>query len=133
VWAHLPDLKAKYLAAARISGRQGFNLAKADYLLPPEVREVELGGYTGRPGEVIRVDAVDDFEVKGVEVIIRELAGAVIERGAAVPENGSWLYQAQTEVADGKVVRIETIATDHPGHTASRRVDHVCGPSADAF
>jgi hypothetical protein len=128
VWATQPDLQAKYKAAAREQGRQGFHLAKADFRLPPKVQDITLGGYTGNPGEIIRMTATDDFEVKEVGVVIRDLTGGLIEQGAAVQENGTWAYRAQTQVPTGRTVVIEATATDHPGHTGSKRVDHACGP-----
>jgi hypothetical protein len=128
VWKTQPDLQARYHAAAREQGRQGFNLAKADFRLPPKVQEIELELYTGNPGEVIRVIATDDFEVKAVGVVIRDLNGGLIEQGAAVQEDGAWVYRAQTQVPAGQTVVIEAAAADHPGHTGTKRVDHSCGP-----
>ena len=130
VWATNPELRAKYNAAAREQGRQGFHLAKADFRLPPTVQEIDLDGYAGNSGEIIRIVAQDDFEVKAVGVIIRDLAGGLIEQGAAAQENGTranWVYRAQTQVPAGQTVVIEATATDHPDHTGTRRVDHACG------
>jgi hypothetical protein len=128
VWANQPDLQATYKAAAREQGRQGFHLAKSDFRLRPELQDIDLEGYTGNPGEIIRVTATDDFEVKEVDVVIRDLAGGMIERGSAAGEDGTWAYRAQTQVPAGQTVVIEATARDHPGHTASKRVDHACGP-----
>jgi hypothetical protein len=128
VWATQPDLQAKYKAVARERGHEGFHLAKADFRLPPKVEEIALGGYTGNPGEIIRLTATDDFEVKAVDVVVRDLTGALIEQGAAVQEHGNWAYRAQTQVPAGQTVMIEAMATDHPEHTGSKRVDHACGP-----
>jgi hypothetical protein len=128
VWATQPELKARYHAAAQRSHGRGFDLAKSDYRLRPVVEDIDLAGYTGHAGEVIRVRAVKKFEVKAVGVKIRDLSGAVLEEGAAVPENGWWAYTAQVEVPAGQTVVIEATATDHPGHTGVNRVDHACGP-----
>src|SRR3569832_1679825 len=35
VWNSQPELQAKYEAAAKEQGRQGFHLPKADYRMPP--------------------------------------------------------------------------------------------------
>jgi hypothetical protein len=128
VWANQPELRAKYNAAAREQNRQGFNMAKADFRLPPKVQEIELGSYTGNPGEIIRIAAADDFEVNAVGVAIRELTGGLIEQGAAIQQNGTWAYQAHAQVPAGQTVVIEATATDHPGHTGTKHVDHACGP-----
>ena len=91
-------LQAKYVAAARQQGRQGFHLAKSDFRLPPKIGDVDLSTYRGNAGDVIRVVATDDFEVKEVLLVVRRLSGVLIEQGAAVLENGAWSYRAQTQV-----------------------------------
>jgi hypothetical protein len=131
VWDSQPELQAKYNAAAREQGRQGFHLAKADFRLPPKIGDVDLAGYRGSPGDVIRVVAIDDFEVKEVLLVLRRLNGELIEQGAAVLENGTWSYRTQTQVPAGETVTVEAIAVDYPGHTVSKRLDHACGPRAN--
>jgi hypothetical protein len=128
VWNSQPELQAKYQAAARQQGRQGFHLAKADFRLPPRIGDVDLSGYRGNPGDVIQVVATDDFEVKEVLVVLRRLNGELIEQGAAVPSKQTWSYHAQTQVPAGETITVEAIAVDYPGHTASKRQDHACGP-----
>lgn len=128
MWANHPDLKEKYSSAGRPQHRRGFDLAKADFLRPPRVEDIDLSVYTGKSGETIRVRAADDFEVKEVHVSIQELDGTVIEEGAAVLEGGQWVYESTTDVASGETVVVEATAKDHPGHTASRKADHACGP-----
>jgi hypothetical protein len=128
VWNSQPELQAKYEAAARQQGRHGFNLAKADFCLPPKIGDVDLSTYRGNPGDVIRVVATDDFEVKEVLLVLRRLSGELIEQGPAVADKGTWSYQAQTQVPAGETVTVEAIAVDYPGHAASKRLDHACGP-----
>jgi hypothetical protein len=128
VWNSQPDLQAKYKSAARQQGRQGFHLAKADFRLPPSIGDVDLSGYGGSAGDLIRVTATDDFEVKEVLVVLRRLNGELIEQGAAVAEQGSWNYRAQTQVPAGEMITVEAIAVDNPGHSASKRLDHACKP-----
>ncbi len=128
VWESQPDLQAKYQAAAKLQGRQGFQLAKADFRLPPKIGDVDLSGYHGNAGELIRVAAADDFEVKEVIIVLRRLSGEIIEQGSARHDQGAWIYQAQTQVAAGQTVTEEAIAVDYPGHTGSKRLDHGCGP-----
>jgi hypothetical protein len=128
VWAEDPDLQARYNAAAAVQGRQGFHLAKADYLKPPVVREIDLAEYTGCPGEIIRIEAVDNFEVKSVQVKIRNLDESPIEHGQAEREKDRWIYEARSAVPAGKTVVIEITATDYAGRTGARQADHACGP-----
>lgn len=128
VWATQPNLRSRYNALARAKGRQGFHLAKADFLLPPKVHEIDASAYTGNPGQTIRIRAEDDFEVKSVVVSIRDLSGGMLETGAALWEGETWKYSAQTQVSAGQTVIIQATATDHPGHIGTRQVDHACGP-----
>ncbi len=130
VWKSQPELRAKYKAAARQQGRQGFHLAKADFRLPPTIGDVDLSGFRGNAGDPIRVVATDDFEVKEVVVVLRRLSGELIEQGAAVLEQGTWSYRAQAQVPAGETITVEAIAVDYPGHTGSKRLDHACGPRA---
>lgn len=130
VWNGAPELQAKYKTAARQQGRQGFHLAKSDFRLPPKIGDVDLSGFLGNPGDVIRVVATDDFAVKDVLLVLRRLSGELIEQGAAVLEEGTWSYRAQTQMPAGETITMEAIAVDYPGHTASKRLDHACGPRA---
>jgi hypothetical protein len=116
------------VTAGRPQFRRGFDLAKADFMRPPSVEDLDLSDYTGKSGETIRVRATDDFEVKEVQVTIRRLDGTLIEKGAADPDGGQWIYETSAKVAEGVTVVVEATATDHPGHTASRKADHACGP-----
>ena len=128
VWNTQPELRAKYQTAAQEQGRQGFHLAKADFRLPPNIGDIDLSGYHGSPGDVIRVVATDDFAVKEVLLVLRHLDGAFIEQGAAVLDQGTWDYRAQTQVPAAETITVEAIAVDYPGHAARKRLDHACGP-----
>ena len=125
VWKNNPELKAKYNAAARFG--RGFELAKSDYLVRPRIEDIDPSGYLGKAGGIVRISAVDVFELAAVSVKIRDLAGTTLEEGAALFDNGVWVYTAKTEVAAGQTVTLEVSAKDHPGHTATRKADHVCG------
>jgi len=128
VWNHDLELKAKYNAAAQLKHGRGFELAKADYLRRPVVEDVDVTAYTGKPGETVLIRAVDVFELKSVAVKVQDLAGTLLEGGAAVWDSGRWVYTSKTEIAAGQTVTLEIGATDYPGHTTTRKVDHVCGP-----
>lgn len=132
VWADQPELKAQYAAAGKLQDRRAFDLAKADFLRPPAIDDMDLSRFTGKKGEQIRIRAIDDFEVAEVRVKIQGLDGSILEEGAAGLDGSQWLYTATVDAPSGKTVVIEAKATDHPGHTAVRKVDHACGPRATA-
>lgn len=112
-------LKAAYKAACR--GHQNpRNLAIRDAMLPPVVESINLVEYSGKPGQVVRVRALDDFRVAEVKVSIRGPGGDVIEEGLAELslDGGEWHYTARVEVPSGQSVSVVAVARDTPGNTA---------------
>src|SRR5262245_29022095 len=71
--------KAPYGAKSKETGVPAFALMVADFMHAPVIDEVDLSTYTGTGGDVIRIRASDDFEVKGVRVQIREPEGQDID------------------------------------------------------
>lgn len=128
VWANNPALRAKYNAVARSAGRQGFHLAKADFRVPPKIEDVDLSGVTGQVGDILRIVAVDNFEVVTVGVTICRLDGRQLESGLAVLAGDVWNYRLQKEIPAGQTVRVTVTATDHPGHRVTKVADRACGP-----
>ena len=112
-----------YEDASARKGIPAFALMVGDFLNLPAVDEVDLSGYTGKVGEVIRIRASDDIEVKGVGVTIRSQAGDLLEEGVAVwtPASATWAYTTTTALAVGQAVSIEVTATDRPGHKSQSR------------
>ncbi|MEE9507559.1 MAG: hypothetical protein V3V98_10535 [Thermoplasmata archaeon] len=97
-----------------------FNVAVRDYLTPPNVRDIDIDGYTGQPGEEIVIRAVDDCEVVSVHVAITN-DGVLIEEGDAVrdPLNTTLWRYATTEVNELPGTVIEAYATDRPGNVTA--------------
>ena len=65
-----PVIKALYQAAAK-GGQTAFNVATSDALNPPELHNILVDRYQGNPGDLIIVDATDDFKVASVKVSIQ--------------------------------------------------------------
>lgn len=112
-----PASKAAYENA--ISGGQtAYNVAVADFFHAPDIKSVDLSGYTGNTGETITIRVTDDFKVTGVTVDIYNADGSEVESGAAVQStNGiDWTYTATAanESLDGD--RIVIRASDLPGN-----------------
>ena len=116
-----PAARTVYEEAAARHGIPVFAMTIADFLNAPAVDEIDLASYSGKTGEVIRVRASDDIEVKGVTVTIRATGGEVLETGPAVFTTGmgSWAYTTTTTLAQGQAVSIEVSATDRPGHAGT--------------
>ncbi len=117
-----PGLKTAYRALCH-DHLTPYNLAVRDFLTPPQVKIVHLDAYTGQPGQGLRIEAWDDFEVVEVEVAMRDPDGQTIETGWAErnPTTGEWTYVSQVPVAAGRTVLVEVMARDHPGHVGDFR------------
>ena len=94
-----------------------YNVAMADWFHAPEILDMDLSGWNGQAGQVIRVKAVDDVLVKQVSVVISDKNDAVLEQGAAKSVDGLWWEYATTTAAAGGC-KVLASAQDLPGHTA---------------
>lgn len=98
------------------------NVAMTDWFHAPEIREIDLAGWTGQAGQGIRIWAVDDVQVKQVSVEILDESGAVLEQGLAAPEDGEcWIYRTIADATGLASVRVR--AEDLPGHVTERCAD----------
>jgi hypothetical protein len=90
------------------------NVATADFLHPPEVHEIDLSHYTGKPGDVIEVRATDDVAVKTVGILIANEQNLVIEQGLmqrGTNDKTLWSYVA-TKDAGTQHVKVVVDAAD---------------------
>ena len=117
-----PDLRAMYEQAADRKDMPIFALTVADFFNAPTIHEVDLSAYTGKAGDLIKVNASDDFGVAKVHVALTQVNGGTpIESGYAVETaagSGQWVYTATAAVPAGTTVNFAVVATDRPGGTA---------------
>jgi hypothetical protein len=66
-----PELTAAYESKAK-PGQSARNMAVADFFHAPDIRDVDVTGYRGLPGDVIRIEVTDDFMVTDVFLQMRE-------------------------------------------------------------
>jgi hypothetical protein len=99
-------------------GQTARNVAVADCMHAPNIERVDVAGYHGQPGDVIRIEATDDVAVKVVKVVITNSDGTPVEEGLAVPEatGYEWTYTATTANDSLAGDRIEVYASDLPGN-----------------
>src|SRR5690606_2507697 len=72
------DMKAAY--QAKVKGNQSaYNVAFRDAFTPPEVQGAITQGYVGQVGNLIVIQASDDFKVHSVLVSIHNASGELIE------------------------------------------------------
>ena len=111
-----PDIKAEYAEA--ITGNEtAYNVAVADFFHAPNIKSIDLSGYTGKVGETIIIRATDDFKVADVNVTIFNADGTEVEHGQAICSNGvDWIYTATADNSSLGGDRIVVRATDMPGN-----------------
>jgi len=110
----LPEYKD--LAAEK--GRAPYIVAVADFLNAPDIERIDLSGYTGRPGDVIRILVTDDFSVKAVVVRIINADGSLVEEGRAVQSGYEWTFTATAANENLAGDKIEVFASDLPENIA---------------
>lgn len=116
----LADPDAKQAYADKATGNQtAYNVAIADLFNAPEIEQINMQGYTGKPGDTITVRATDDFKVKQVTVAIFNADGSLVEQGDAQPSANSmdWVYKAMASNGDLAGDKIVIRASDLPGNT----------------
>lgn len=121
-----PGLKAQYQAAALRNNKDqsAYNLALRDAAKAPEIKSITAAAYSGAIGSTISVNAVDDFKVAAVTVMITSAAGVVIEQGdAVIQKNGTdWLYTATAQNGVLQGCTITVTASDLPGNETVQEV-----------
>ncbi len=115
-----PVIKAAYAAATK-PGRTAFNRAVTDACLPPKITKMNTGSYHGHPGDLLKIDATDDFKVMTVEICIHNVNDLLIEQGEAIKQINEveWLYTATVANEPFTGSKITAVATDLPGNRTS--------------
>ena len=120
--AQLRDPAALALYTTGISTRctSAYTVAVADYMKAPIVTALIINAYHGQPGDVIRVQATDNFAVTAVHVRISLPDGILLEEGPATLEpDGSWCYLVTAAQPPAPGTTITATVHDRPGNTAS--------------
>jgi hypothetical protein len=100
------DAVRKRYAAAANKWQTAHNVAFSDAFHPPVISGVIANGYTGHAGNVITIQAKDNFEVAAVKVSIYDSNGLLIEEDDAV-DNGdelNWIYTVKQNLRGSKIV-----------------------------
>jgi hypothetical protein len=110
------DKEPIYGEIAADTTRTAYNIALSDWFHAPEIEMIDLSGWTGQPGESIRIRALDDVMVKDVTVLVVGGEDIVIEQGtAAQEEDASWWVYTTTKAASG-TAKVIAVAEDLPGN-----------------
>lgn len=118
--AQMADPVAKAEYQAKVKGLQkAFNMAIADFYIPPEITKVDLSAWKGDAGDVITVDATDDFRVERVEAAITDSNGVLLETAAGRQISAvKWECILQQEYTGG-LFHVKVSARDRPGNVAA--------------
>jgi hypothetical protein len=124
IWRQLDaSVKAAYGAWGKRLNKPPYALFNKNRSRPPEVESIDLSAYTGKAGEPIGVVARDLFDVARVELVVREPAGAVVERGAAVrsaTDPARWEYQSTAAIANTAGATVEATAGNWAAREGNR-------------
>jgi hypothetical protein len=117
-----PKKKEAYQAVAE-ENQSAFNVAVADFLNAPSIESVDVSTYNGQPGNVITVEAVDDFNVTQVDVTIYNSDGTLVEHGLAIQQADglNWNYTATVANVSLAGDKIVVKAYDLPGNLTEKQ------------
>jgi hypothetical protein len=114
-----PELREKY-EKIRKENQSTWNAAISNFLSKPKIEEIDLEGYKGLQGNVIKISAWDKYKVVAVIVTILNFIGHVIESGSAVarPLSGGldWDYVVKEINPSYKGSRVVVRVTDLLGN-----------------
>ncbi len=115
------SLKELYEKKAR-KGRTALNIAFRDAYIPPEIRDIYAESYLGKPGDMIMIEADDDFKVISVKVSIRLAGGELLEEGKALEDVNPvyWVYFTSFPNNSLPGTTIQVMAEDLAGNITIR-------------
>ncbi|ULQ51487.1 hypothetical protein [Flavihumibacter fluvii] len=92
------NLIAVYKKLAR-KGQSVYHAAISDAKMPPELSNLQVDGYTGRPGQQLIITATDNYKVARVQCSIFAPDGQLLESGEAVRQFNDyhWAYTTTHE------------------------------------
>jgi hypothetical protein len=119
VYADFAKTQDVYLKRELDTGVSAYYIAIMDWFEAPQVLEINVDSWTGKPGQTIRVKARDNIEVASVMVVIRDMNDNVLEMGEAVQSkagNPWWKYTTKSYVLMEPFPIVEATARDLAGN-----------------
>ena len=91
-----PVKRAYYRKKAK-QMQTAWNVAVQEYMMKPEINDIDISGYKGRKGNMVLVKMRNDFRVAAAIITILSAQGIVIESGQAVriPGSSTWVYKSR--------------------------------------
>jgi hypothetical protein len=111
-----------YRQKAQGTPQNAYNVALKDWFNGPEIKALDTSKWSGQPGQVIRVWAIDDVRVDKVSVEITSADNATQEKGEAVQVDEMW-WEYRTTIRTGPDARFRVTAMDLPTNIAEMNRD----------
>ncbi|RYU78153.1 hypothetical protein [Hymenobacter persicinus] len=118
-----PAAMAAYATGIDVNTSSAYVVAVADYLSAPNIRNVDFSAYRGQKGDVITVQATDDFAVTEVRVLIQNPDGTLVEEGPALPDADGFTFRFVAKAVNASLDgdRIIVTAADRPGNQTTEQ------------
>ena len=118
-----PAVKAAYETALDANTTSAYTVAVADYLNAPDIRQVDFSAYRGQVGDLILIQATDDFALAEVRVNIQNPDGTLVEEGAATADPDGFTFRYTTTAANASLAgdKITVTATDRPDNLTTEQ------------
>ena len=118
------DELSKFEYEARGKGlKTSFNVSVADFMLAPDIDEIDVSGYSGSVGDIIRIRCTDNFSVVNVDISIYNDDGTMVEEGQAIQDRNKidWVYTATVANENTAGDKIVIAATDKYSHATEQQ------------
>jgi hypothetical protein len=117
----MKDPEKKSFYGSRVKPLQhAENVAISDYLLKPQIEEIDTSKYKGEVGDTIKVSAFDKYKVAAVFVMILSANGFEVESGMASESDfagsGEWVYKTLKPNPSWEGGSVVVRVTDSPGN-----------------
>jgi hypothetical protein len=92
----------------------------------PKVNSIDATGYHGMIGDLIIVNATDDFKVTRVKIVITDVNGVITEEGDATDDSvtrfNQWKYKVVSTNPSITGTKITAVAYDRPGNQGTAEI-----------
>ena len=117
-----PTQKTAYETGVDNNIQSAYTVAVADYLNAPDIRNVDFSAYHGAIGDIIVIQATDDFAVHHVHVRIQNPDASLVEEGNATPDPDGYTYRYTATAKNASLTgdKITVSAYDNPGNETTK-------------
>lgn len=112
-----------YATGIDANTQSAYTVAVADYLNAPDIQHVDFSAYRGLVGDVILVQATDDFAVARVHVHIQNPDGTLVEEGDALPDPDGFTFRYKATVKNASLAgdKVTISVYDRPGNETTEQ------------